>query len=109
MRGGSAVLPRFCPFFLFFRLFYTGEDTELVIPGTLDGHSVTAIGDRAFYKCHPLTAVTIPDSVIAIGKDAFRDCSNLTLTVPHDSYAAQYCKENGLTYQYPDSLDWLLN
>ena len=27
---------------------YTGKAAELTIPATLDGHSVTSIGDRAF-------------------------------------------------------------
>ena len=31
----------------------------------------------------------------------------LTLTVPRNSYAEQYCKDNSLKYTYPDALDWL--
>ncbi len=77
--------------------------TEIVIP---DG--VTSIGDHAFYKCTGLTSVTIPDSVTAIGDTyVFAECPNLTVTVGRDSYAEQYCKNNGIPYTYPDSNDWL--
>jgi hypothetical protein len=31
------------------------------------------------------------------------------LTVSHDSYAENWAKENGFSYQYPDSADWLKN
>ena len=43
----------------------------------------------------------------SIGRRAFTVCPNLTLTVPRDSYAARYAKENGIPYAYPDSHDWL--
>ncbi len=72
-------------------------------------NSVTSIGDEAFYRCSSLSSISIPDSVIDIGDSVFMVCPNLTLTVSRDSYAAQYCKENGLNYTYPDSLDWLNN
>ena len=69
---------------------------------------MTSIGDYAFFFCDSLTAVTIPDSVTSIGEDAFSNCAEtLTITVGRDSYAAQYCRENGLQYTYPDALDWL--
>ena len=41
------------------------------IPATIDGRSVTSIGDSAFYDCTGLTSITIPDSVTSIGDSAF--------------------------------------
>ncbi len=76
--------------------------TSITIP---DG--VTFIGDSTFAYCNSLTSVTIPASVTSIGKDAFTGCPLLTLTVERDSFAEQYCVENGLTYTFPDALDWL--
>ncbi|MBR3765521.1 MAG: leucine-rich repeat domain-containing protein [Clostridia bacterium] len=70
---------------------------------------VTSIGESAFSFCTSLTSLNIPENVTAIGADAFLACSALTITVPRDSYAAQYCKENNLPYTYIDFLDWLLN
>lgn len=79
--------------------------TSVTIPD-----SVTAIGNYAFSDCHALTSVTIPNSVTAIGDKAFSNCRSLTsIHVERNSYAAQYCKDNGLPYAYPDVNDWLLN
>ena len=69
--------------------------------------SLTSIGEGTFYDCRSLTSITLPDSLTSIGVYAFYMCDSLTLTVGHDTYAEQYCKDNGLNYQYPDNLDWL--
>ena len=71
--------------------------------------SVTSIGDYAFAGCSSLTSVSIPNSVTAIGDRAFARCSNLTLTIPRNSYAAEYAKTNNIPYTYPDANDWLNN
>ena len=70
--------------------------------------SVISIGDYAFGLCDSLTSITIPSSVTSIGKDAFSGCPDtLQLTVERDSYAKEYARENNLSYNYPDALDWL--
>ena len=82
--------------------------TSVTIP-----YGVTDIGNNAFYSCQMLTSVTLPDSVVHIGKDAFSvlnpgngsftaPIEGLTVIVPEDSYAEQYCRENGLKYAYTD-------
>lgn len=46
---------------------------------------LTSIGDYAFYNCHSLTSITIPNSVTSIGSQAFLGCSGLiTIIVPRD-------------------------
>ena len=57
---------------------YSGGVAALFIPETIDGHTVTAIGNRAFKGNLRLAAVTIPDTVTEIGQDAFSGCTGLT-------------------------------
>ena len=46
-------------------------------------HSVTEIGNNAFYGCSSLSSLTIPESVTEIGYGAFSGCSSLlSLTIP---------------------------
>ncbi|MGD0816652.1 MAG: leucine-rich repeat domain-containing protein [Verrucomicrobiota bacterium] len=63
---------------------YTGPGGIVAIPNTINGLSVTGIGDKAFYNTSNLANVTIPDSVTSIGDGAFLDCANMTnITVPN--------------------------
>ena len=62
---------------------YTGAGGEIMIPSTLGGYTVVAIGDDAFESITSLTSVTIPDNVTSIGSGAFHDCTSLTsVTIP---------------------------
>ncbi len=56
---------------------YTGAAEVLEIPSKLDGYTITAIGDRAFFGTRKLDSVTISGTVKTIGESAFEDCSAL--------------------------------
>jgi hypothetical protein len=57
---------------------YIGTNKHVVIPHTISGLPVTAIGFGAFEWQGNLVSVTIPDSVASLGNWAFYDCTNLT-------------------------------
>ena len=56
---------------------FTGSVSALVIPSELDGHEVTAIGDRVFKNNSNLRSVVVPNTVIKIGAETFYNCANL--------------------------------
>jgi formylglycine-generating enzyme required for sulfatase activity len=57
---------------------YEGPGGAVAIPTTINGLTVTSIGDSAFAGYTSLASVTIPDSVNSIGDSGFGDCSGLT-------------------------------
>lgn len=70
---------------------------EIVIPSTVShngkSYRVTAIGQRAFYKCMNLTSVKIQPTSISIGYSAFEGCKNLksvSSTAPTVIYPRAY-------------------
>lgn len=63
---------------------YTGSATNITIPSSIDGHSVTSIGLNAFRNTS-ITSVTIPDTVVSIGGFAFYYCTSLVSVVIPDS------------------------
>lgn len=62
---------------------YSGRNDAVIIPGELDGHPVTAIGESAFEGCSYVTSVVIPDGVKTLGDYAFLSCQGLdSVTLP---------------------------
>ena len=97
---------------------YTGAGGAVVIPASINGtpvtaigeaafspgyrgnqsiisvtipDSVTRIGDYAFSECRSLAFVAIPDSVSSIGQGAFSECSDLTsVTIPDSVMSIEF-------------------
>ncbi len=55
---------------------YTGTQTDVTVPATIDGHVVTEIGAEAFAE-KAVVNVILPDTITTIGELAFGDCKNL--------------------------------
>ena len=69
---------------------YTGTDTEVIIPSSIDGYKVTGIwgstggrNSNGLKKNKNLKSVTIPEGVVSIGNGAFFEDDNLeTINIP---------------------------
>ena len=57
---------------------YTGNDTEIHIPVTIDGYSISQIGARAFFNNENLESVWMDQAPLTVIQyEAFRGCENL--------------------------------
>lgn len=78
---------------------YNGANTQIIVPGTLDGRMVSSVGvcfarngtithvtlpegmaevaPMAFYDCAALENVQLPDNLTSIGQNAFTRCDSL--------------------------------
>ena len=73
--------------------FYCSSLTSVAIPS-----SVTSIGEYAFCGCLSLKSVTIPNSVTSIGKYAFTGCESLTsVTIPNSVTSIGSCAFDSCT------------
>lgn len=84
---------------------YTGSDSQLTLPSSIDGYAVTAIADDAFTS-DSLESITIPEGVTKIGWFAFKDCDALkSVTVPKSvesiGYAAFPSRAKGFSIICP--------
>lgn len=77
---------------------YSGTDTDIVIPKSIDGKMVTSIRYYAFYDCNGLTSISIPEGVTSIGEDAFSLCDNLTIYGTAGSFVETYAKEESIPF-----------
>lgn len=63
---------------------YVGNSTDIVVPSSINGKSVTVIGDSAFGENDKIKSVVIPEGVKTINAYAFMECPNLTsVTLPN--------------------------
>ncbi len=88
---------------------YTGTDTDIVIPETIERCKVVAIDEYAFSYCSSITSVEIPDSVTSIGLRAFWNCSSLkSIEIPDSITSIGGSAFNGCssltTIEIPDSV-----
>lgn len=67
---------------------YTGTESTVILPSTINSWPVTKIGEDALKDNTTITSVTIPDSVTEIGANAFAGCTNLTSV----NYAGDWSK-----------------
>ena len=56
---------------------YSGDAASLIIPGEVQGMTVTEIGEEAFMGNTSLTSIDLPDSITIIRARAFKNCTNL--------------------------------
>lgn len=56
---------------------YQGTNADLVVPESLYGLPVVAIGNQALFGVPQLRQITLPDSITALEKSAFENCVNL--------------------------------
>ena len=76
------------------KFFGEKDDTEIVIPESIDGYRVTALGDMLFTQNEYIKSVTIPEGVTTIGHSTFGLCSKLTyidipasaIEIPHIAF-----------------------
>lgn len=52
---------------------YTGEEKNLTIPETINGHKVVYIGEKAFYKNENVEKLVLPSTIKEVGKQAFTE------------------------------------
>lgn len=57
---------------------YTGAESTVILPSTINSWPVTKIGEDALKDNTTITSVTIPANVTEIGANAFAGCTNLT-------------------------------
>jgi hypothetical protein len=61
---------------------YSGNDTDITIPGEIGGLAVVEIGEKAFYNKLGITKIVIPSGVTSIGNLAFAGNNLTNVTIP---------------------------
>lgn len=83
---------------------YTGSDTSVIVPDTIDGLPVTTILSEAFYN--KVRGVYIPKSVVSIGENLMWNGNGDDSVIFGEagSYAETYSQDNRFNFYSVDSL-----
>lgn len=73
------------------------NEVNLIIPSTIDGYTVTAIGEKAFQNRIYLSSITLPSTIKTINSQAFRGARMLA-TVNVDSTNPYFTSKDGVLY-----------
>ncbi len=57
---------------------YTGNETHVVVPDSLNGIAVTGLGEHLFTDCLAMESIELPETLTSIGAYALIGCANLT-------------------------------
>ena len=80
---------------------YSGSASILNIPETIDGKTVTVIGNAVFKQNTKIRIANIPDTVTSIKSDAFNVCTNLQTV----SFSSNLTEIDGFAFYGCSSLD----
>ena len=75
---------------------FRADETDIVLPDTIDGLPVTTIQEGAFFSSQ-LTSIYIPESVTQIGGIAFQACADLQ-RIEVDEHNPAYTSVDGVLY-----------
>ena len=85
-------------------LSYKGTENHVTIPSTINGMTVTAIGEDLLNGDKSIKSVTIPESVKTIDNNAFTSASvSFVIYGVKGSAAHKYAKENGFDFEETDA------
>ena len=63
---------------------YKQNEAVVEIPASMDGHTVTIIGDGAFKANTTIREIVLPTGITGIGSNAFKGCTELrAINIPH--------------------------
>ncbi|WP_410072744.1 leucine-rich repeat protein [Anaerostipes sp.] len=61
---------------------YTGTNSVVTVPNTINGKDVLKIGERAFYNCSDLKQIKLPSKLESLGGRAFEGTGITSITIP---------------------------
>ena len=99
---------------------YTGAGGAVILPDTIEGKPVTALGEGLFKNSESLTALSIPESVTSIERDLLTGCRTIKVLrtpqlgatrAPEDGFLAYFFGADtyeGMGFKVPTSLDTVI-